>query len=66
MVGYYFQSRLQEALARNRLRTGKARIPEKGILAKNHQLEVPSLVEGFDQLFYVAIDPVTSQFIVKV
>lgn len=65
VVGYYFQSRLQEALARNGLRSGKARVPEKGILAKHHQLEVPIFAEGFDQLFYVAIDPATRQFIVK-
>jgi predicted kinase len=65
VVGYYFLSRLQEALARNRLRTGQAHISKKGILAKYSQLEVPSLAEGFDQLFYAAIDPTTSQFIVK-
>jgi predicted kinase len=32
VVGYYFNSQPKEALARNNQRTGRARIPEKGIL----------------------------------
>jgi hypothetical protein len=50
VVGYYFQSRLQEALTRNRQRSGKANIPEKGLIARHQLLEIPSLAEGFDQL----------------
>jgi predicted kinase len=64
IVGYYFQSRLQDALKRNRQRSGKANIPEKGVLAKYRWLEIPSYAEGFDQLYYVVIDPITSQFTV--
>ncbi|MFZ6030431.1 MAG: AAA family ATPase [Chloroflexota bacterium] len=65
VVGYYFQSRLQDALERNRQRSGKANIPEKGAIAKHRRLEIPSYAEGFDQLFYVMIDPISSEFVVK-
>lgn len=65
VIGYYFQARLQEALERNRQRSGKANIPEKGLLARYSQLQIPSLDEGFDQLFYVTIAPENAGFTVK-
>jgi predicted kinase len=65
IVGYYFQSRLQDALQRNRQRTGKANIPEKGVIAKHQHLEIPTYAEGFDQLYYVIIDPISSEFVVR-
>ena len=65
IVGYYFQSSLKDALQRNRQRNGTARIPEGGVVAKYQRLEIPIYSEGFDQLYYVAIDPATSQFIVR-
>jgi predicted kinase len=65
IVGYYFQSRLQDALQRNRQRTGTAQIPEKGVVAKYQRLEIPHYSEGFDKLYYVVIDPPTSQFLVR-
>ena len=64
VVGYYFQSALLAALERNRRRSGKALIPEKGIVAKHRQLELPSYDEGFDRLWYVAIGT-DGQFIVQ-
>jgi predicted kinase len=54
--GYYFQSRLQDALQRNQQRSGKAMIPEKGVLAKYHAIQRPRYAEGFDSLSYVSID----------
>lgn len=65
MVGYYFQSSLKDALQRNSQRTGKAYIPAKGVLRMYQRLEMPSYSEGFDQLYYVVIDPATSQFVVR-
>jgi predicted kinase len=56
VVGYYFRSPPKEALTRNARRTGKARIPEKGILGTHKRLRVPRLEEGFDELYYVRID----------
>jgi predicted kinase len=65
IVGYYFQSSLKDALLRNSQREGKANIPAKGVLAAYQRLEIPSYTEGFDQLYYVSIDPATGQFLVR-
>lgn len=54
--GFYFQSYAPECLARNAARTGRQRIPDKGIWGKYKQLEVPSPTEGFHELFYVRLD----------
>lgn len=64
VTGYYFKSDIQSALERNRQRSGKALIPEKGILGAHRKLELPRLDEGFDRLFYVEIGD-DGQFLVK-
>src|SRR5215510_6273193 len=64
VAGYYFKSALQSAIERNRRRSGKALVPEKGILGAYRKLELPSFDEGFDRLFYVEIAE-DGQFIVK-
>ncbi|EAY25419.1 bifunctional polynucleotide phosphatase/kinase family protein [Microscilla marina] len=56
IIGYYFESKIKDAITRNNLRSGKALIPEKGIKGTYNRLEVPSLDEGFDQLFYVRLN----------
>lgn len=61
ITGYYFQSRLQEALQRNDQRTGKAVIPLRGVLAKYRQMQRPRYAEGFDRLYFVSIDPTVSE-----
>ncbi|HWH68082.1 MAG TPA: AAA family ATPase [Candidatus Sulfotelmatobacter sp.] len=63
--GYYFQAELKEALQRNRLRVGKARIKDIGLVARYRRLEIPAYAEGFDQLYDVRIDTVTHQFNVE-
>lgn len=63
VIGYYFQSKLQESLDRNSKRSGKALIPVKGILATHRKLQLPNYAEGFDQLFYVSIND-AGEFIV--
>ncbi len=63
--GYYFQSRLHEALQRNSQRSGKAKIPEKGVISTHKHLGIPTIVEGFDRLFYVQIDPLSGEFVIK-
>jgi predicted kinase len=65
IIAYYFQAQLAEALQRNRQRTGAALIPEKGVIARYNQLQLPEYSEGFDRLYYVRIDPHSSQFIVE-
>ena len=56
VVGYYFSSHPKEALTWNNQRTGKARIPEKGILGTYKRLCVPTMEEGFDELYHAHID----------
>lgn len=63
VTGYYFQSKLDEALQRNSHREGKACISEVGIRATHKRLELPSFTEGFDELYYVEIG--REGFIVK-
>lgn len=53
IVGYYFRSRLEDCLARNRRR--ERPIPDVGILSTAKKLERPSLDEGFDVLRYVRL-----------
>ena len=64
VVGYYFQSRLSDCLARNARRTGNALVPDAGLLGTAGRLALPSLVEGFDELFYVSIG-LTGEFLVE-
>jgi predicted kinase len=63
VIGYYFQSKLAEALARNNQRTGKGLIPEVGIRSTFNKLELPDFQEGFDELYYVMLE--NNQFIIK-
>jgi len=63
IVGYYFQSNIGEAIARNSTRTGSDRVPPKGIAGTHKRLELPSLAEGFDILKYVMIKD--GKFVVK-
>lgn len=53
--GYFMQSILRDCLERNAKRQGKARVPDKAILAKSKQMELPSYSEGFDRLWYVSM-----------
>ncbi len=56
IIGYYFRSSVDECDERNAQRQGKAKIPERGIRGASARLEIPSMDEGFDALFYVWID----------
>jgi predicted kinase len=56
VLGYYFDVQVKEALARNKERTGKDHIPEKGMFGTNKRLRVPDLEEGFDLLCRVRLD----------
>jgi predicted kinase len=54
VVGYFFESRLQDCIRRNERRTGRAKLPAKVIAATSNKLELPSFEEGFDELFFIA------------
>jgi predicted kinase len=53
VLGYYFEARVRQSLARNALREGRARVPDVAIFATMKKLVRPSYEEGFDRLFYV-------------
>jgi predicted kinase len=55
VIGYYFESRLEDCLERNRLRTGKDRVPDVALLTVARKLELPTYAEGFDRLYYVRL-----------
>jgi predicted kinase len=55
VAGYYFASKLHEAMARNAGRTEAHRVPDKGLLGTHARLQLPTRGEGFDELFYVQI-----------
>src|SRR5436309_2118809 len=53
-----------DCIRRNSLREGKGRVPEKAIGATIKRMQVPSLAEGFDALYYVRIDE-DGEFVVE-
>ncbi len=55
VVGYYLQSSVDECKARNEGRCENQQIPLVGLLGTYKRLELPSLSEGFDELYYVRI-----------
>ena len=64
IVGYYFQSRVEECHRRNSQRSGTEQIPLLGLLGTAKRLARPRLDEGFDELHYVRIDN-AGEFIVE-
>jgi predicted kinase len=63
-VGYYFKTSVKECIERNNERNSKSIVPSVAIFAKHKKLELPSMAEGFDKLFYVQIGS-DGQFIVE-
>jgi predicted kinase len=53
IIGYFFEVQLKESLARNKQRTGKARVPDVAIFATLKRLVPPTYEEGYDQLYCV-------------
>jgi predicted kinase len=64
IIGYYFESRVRDAIERNQQRPIAQQIPDKGIAGTAKRLELPSYAEGFDELYYVKLLP-PSQFAVE-
>jgi predicted kinase len=57
LIGYYVNASTREAVARNRRREGRARVPDVAIFACAKRLVPPSLEEGFDEVHTVRIQP---------
>ncbi len=55
VVGYYFQSRVEDCKRRNEQRPVGRQVPLRGILGTAGRMELPSVEEGFDALHYVRI-----------
>lgn len=55
IYGYYFSSSINECLERNSKRIKSEAVPEKGVLATYSKLEIPSMDEGFDELYFVKL-----------
>jgi predicted kinase len=51
--GFFFESRVRDALKRNEAR-GRP-VPDAAVLGRSGALELPSLAEGFDELFFVRL-----------
>jgi predicted kinase len=56
VIGYYFQSKLTDAIDRNSQRLGKEKIPDVGIRGTYKRLSLPAISEGFDELYYVTVE----------
>ncbi|MGV3661617.1 MAG: AAA family ATPase [Prosthecobacter sp.] len=54
VIGYFFESRIMDALARNAAR--ERRVPDAGVRDARNRLELPRLDEGFDELHFVRIE----------
>jgi hypothetical protein len=54
VVGYLFETVVKEAVARNRAREGRARVPDVAIYVTSKKLVPPSLEEGFDEVHVIA------------
>jgi predicted kinase len=55
VIGYYFESKIDDCLQRNARRPEPERVPGVAIFAAAKRLERPSLEEGFDRLFHVRL-----------
>ena len=56
VIGYHFTATTREAIGRNRGRAAPARVPDVAIFTKAKRLVPPSVAEGFDELYTVAIE----------
>ena len=53
IIGIFFQSIVRNCVSRNVTRGNK--VPSKAIAATSNKLQLPSLEEGFDELFFARI-----------
>ena len=64
VIGYYFQSKIDDCKRRNAQRPSDQQIPQPGILGTASKLKIPRKDEGFDELYYVRIDE-ANRFVVE-
>jgi predicted kinase len=56
IIGYFFEVPVKVAVARNRAREGKARVPDVAIYVTSKKLVPPKFEEGFDEIHVVAAE----------
>ena len=69
VLGYFFESEVSDALARNAQREGKRRVHPAGVYGTRKRLQVPSRAEGFDEIYSAriagegrfSVEPLTEQ-----
>ncbi len=54
VIGYFFESKIGDALARNAKR--ERQVPEMAVRDLRNRLELPALAEGFDELHFVRFE----------
>lgn len=54
VIGIFFQSIVKDCVSRNKERGEK--VPSKAIAAASNRLQLPSRLEGFDELYFVRIE----------
>lgn len=57
VIGYFFEPEVEQSLAWNAARSGKACVPVKGVLGTLKRLQRPLREEGFDLLYIVRAKP---------
>jgi predicted kinase len=57
VIGYVFEVSIKAAVARNAQRASHARVPDVAIFTSAKRLQPPTLVEGFDELYVVRLEP---------
>jgi len=50
VIAYYFETTVRDAVARNRLREGKARVPDVALFVTAKKMVPPTVAEGFDEV----------------
>lgn len=55
VIGYYFESLVEECERRNAQRPTKQVVPVAGLLATHRRMVPPRMAEGFDELWHVRI-----------
>ena len=55
VIGYFLRSNIHDCIIRNNKREGNKKIPATVIASRYNNLQLPSLSEGFHQIYYVSI-----------
>ena len=57
VLAYYFETTVKDAVARNRRREGKARVPDVALFVSAKKMVPPGIEEGFDEVRVIAPIP---------